>query len=69
MLSNVRIKFWFTTIEFPQASITEYFLMIVSVQPKTFGVESDTNATLGVEQLSFAETNAIFGIGKATLQS
>ena len=42
--------------------------MIVSVQPTIVGAESDTNATVGVEQLSFAETNKIFGFGNATLQ-
>ena len=51
-----------------QSSIIEYLRMIVSVQPTTFGAESETKATVGVEQLSEAETNAIFGIGKVELQ-
>ena len=55
-------------MEFPQASVTEYFLIIVSVQPTIVAAESDTNAIVGVEQLSVAETIAIFGFGNATLQ-
>ena len=42
--------------------------MIVSVQPTIVAVESDTNAIVGVEQLSFAVTNKIFGFGKLALQ-
>ena len=45
-----------------QASVTEYRLMIVSVQPTIVVAESETNATVGVEQLSFAATNEIFGL-------
>ena len=52
----------------PQTSVTEYFLIIVSVQPKTVEFESETNATTGVEQLSFAVINEIFGVGKVELQ-
>ena len=51
-----------------QASVTEYRLVIVSVQPTIFGIESDAKATVGAEQLSFAETNEIFGFGKLALQ-
>ena len=51
-----------------QASVTEYRLMIVSVQPTIVAAESETNATVGVEQLSFAVTNEIFGFGKLALQ-
>ena len=42
--------------------------MIVSVQPTIVAAESDTNAIVGVEQLSFAATNEILGTGNATLQ-
>ena len=42
--------------------------MIVSVQPTIVAAESDTKATVGVEQLSDAETNEIFGFGKLALQ-
>ena len=55
-------------MELLQASVTEYLLIIVSVQPTIFGAESETKATLGVEQLSFAVTKEIFGFGKLALQ-
>jgi hypothetical protein len=69
VVSIVRIKFCVTLKKFPQASVTLYVRIVVSVQPETVGTLSFTNVTFGVEQLSEASvTTALFGAEKVPLQ-
>ena len=67
--STVLIKFWVTLIVFPQASVTLYVLIIVSVQSTKAGALSPTKATIGVEQASASSvTTEISASGKVPLQ-
>ena len=56
-------------MKFPQASVTLYVRIVVSVQPEMVGKLSFTKVILGVEQLSAASvTTALFGAEKVPLQ-
>ena len=69
VVSIVRIKFCDTVMKFPQASVTLYVLIVVSVQPETVGALSFTKVTTGIEQLSKASfTTEIFGFSNVPLQ-
>ncbi len=56
-------------MKFPQASVTLYVRIVVSVQPEIVGTLSFTNVIFGDEQLSAASvTTALFGAEKVPLQ-